>query len=138
MMKSRGLLLIHTICLVFLSFHVFAQSGNPDMDRYFTRKMEKAHVIGLQAASIQDGELVWQGSYGLREYKSNKGVNDSTLFMIASSTKPVTALGVLLLYEKGKLDLDAPVNSYMPFEIINPNFPDSAIRRSSGMLDHTK
>lgn len=43
--------------------------GIPSLDKYFAKQMEKAHVIGLQAASIQDGELVWQGSYGLKAYQ---------------------------------------------------------------------
>jgi len=61
-----------------------AQSGDPKLDDYFTRKMKKADLIGLQVASIGNGELVWQGSYGLKEINTGNAVNDSTLFQIAS------------------------------------------------------
>lgn len=135
-MKNRISLLITAIVLVQIPGTLIAQSGNDKLDKYFTKQIEKAHVIGLQAASIQDGELVWQGSYGLKEHKTDKEVNDSTLFMIASCSKPVTALGILLLYERGLLDLDEPVNTYLPFEIINPNYPDSLIT-SRMLLAHT-
>jgi CubicO group peptidase (beta-lactamase class C family) len=135
-MKYRIVLLLACILLVPAYPHLFAQSGNSKLDHYFTRKMEKAHIIGMQAASIQDGELVWEGSYGLKEYNTGKKVNDSTLFMIASCSKPVTALGIMLLYDRGKLDLDDPVNRYLPFAIKNPNFPDRAITIRM-LLTHT-
>ncbi len=135
-MKNRTILLLAGILLLHAYSPLSAQSGNTKLDKYFTKKMEKAHIIGLQAASIQDGELVWQGSYGLKEYKTGKEVNDSTLFMIASCSKPVTALGIMLLFDHGKLDLDDPVNNYLPFTISNPNHPDSAITIRM-LLTHT-
>jgi CubicO group peptidase (beta-lactamase class C family) len=135
-MIKRVYLLLTVIFLVQFQASLLAQSGNSKMDKYFTKQMEKAQIIGLQAASIQDGELVWQGSYGLKEYKTDKKVNDSTLFMIASSTKPVTALGIMLLYDKGILDLDDAVNKYLPFALKNPNFPDSTITIRM-LLTHT-
>lgn len=135
-MKNRVILLLAGILLIHAYSPLSAQSGNSKMDKYFTKKMEKANVIGLQAASIQDGELVWQGSYGLKEYKTEKEVNDSTLFMIASCSKPVTALGIMLLFDHGKLDLDDPVNKYLSFPISNPNHPDSTITIRM-LLTHT-
>jgi len=135
-MKTRTILLLAGLLLIHAYSPLSAQSGDVKLDKYFTRQMEKAHIIGLQAARIQDGELVWQGSYGLKEYKTGKEVNDSTLFMIASCSKPVTALGIMLLYDRGKLDLDDPVNTYLPFEVSNPNHQDSPITIRM-LLTHT-
>jgi CubicO group peptidase (beta-lactamase class C family) len=89
--------------------------------------MEKSDRIGMQAAYISNGELTWVGSYGVKTYQTNDSVNDSTLFMIASSSKPVTALALMKLYDQGKLGLDDDINSYLPFEVRNPNFPDAKI-----------
>ncbi len=76
-----------------------AQSDHQKIDKYFTNHYEKAKIIGLQVASIGDGELVWQGSYGEKENLSGDMVNDSTLFLMASCTKPVTSLGIMKLYD---------------------------------------
>jgi len=135
-MKKRIFLLLIGFFLAHTYSPMFAQSGNDKLDKYFTKKMEKANILGLQAASIQDGELVWKGSYGLQEYMTDKEVNDSTLFMIASCSKPVTALGIMLLYERGILDLDAPISKYLPFKISNPSYPDSSITARM-LLSHT-
>lgn len=96
------------------------------LDRFLTRKMTKAGLIGLQVAWVTE-DHIWQGNYGLQEYGTDKRVNENTLFMIASCSKPVVALGILKLVDQGKLQLDDPVNSYLPFPIVNPHFPEEEI-----------
>jgi len=127
-----GSIIIFSILLVPLR----GQSDAQKLDEYFARKMLKADVIGLQAASVSQGELVWHGSFGLKEWQTGKEVNDSTLFQIASCSKPVTSLGIMLLYDRGLLDLDADVNSYLPYKIRNPHYPDEAITLRM-LLTHT-
>jgi CubicO group peptidase (beta-lactamase class C family) len=134
-MKKTPYLLLG-ICLLLIMSAACTQSPKPNLDDYFQRKMEKADLIGLQVASIGDGELVWQGSYGLINIQSGERVNDSTLFQIASCSKPVTSLGIMLLYDRGLLDLDADVNTYLPFDIRNPHYPDKAITIRM-LLTHT-
>jgi len=95
----------------------YAQTRNTSLDKFFTKKMEKAHIVGMQAAFLKDGELQWMGSYGLKNYKTNERVNDSTLFMIASTSKPVTALALLKLYDQNLIGLDNDINDYLPFKI---------------------
>lgn len=81
----------------------------------------------MQAAYIADGELTWVGSYGVKIFHTNDKVNDSTLFMTASISKPVTALALMKLYDQEKLRLDDDINNYLPFDVRNPNFPDDKI-----------
>jgi len=135
-MIKRVWLLPVVFLLIQLQPQLVAQPGNSDWDQYFIKKMDRAHIVGLQAASIQNGELYWLGSYGMKEYNSEKRVNDSTLFMIASCSKPVTALGIMLLYERGKLELDDPVNKYLPFSVINPHHREKDITIRM-LLTHT-
>jgi CubicO group peptidase (beta-lactamase class C family) len=106
---------------------VQAQHVNEKLDRYFSDHIDKAKIIGLQVASIGDGELVWHGSYGVKEYQTELEVNDSTLFLMASCSKPVTSLGIMKLYDQGKLDLDDDINDYLSFLVSNPSFPDEVI-----------
>ena len=106
------------------------------MDSYFLENLGKARLVGLQVASIGDGELVWKGSYGVKDFRSGEPVNDSTLFMIASCSKPVTALGVMKLYDQGQLELDDDVNKYLPFVVRNPHHPEQKITVRM-LLTHT-
>jgi CubicO group peptidase (beta-lactamase class C family) len=106
---------------------VKAQSGNPELDDFFEKKMKKSDRIGMQAAYISKGELTWTGNYGVKTFQTGDDVNDSTVFMTASISKPVTALAVMKLYDQRKIDLDADINNYLPFHVRNPNYPEDAI-----------
>jgi CubicO group peptidase (beta-lactamase class C family) len=134
-MKLIIIILLSGLVLLFPN-EIRPQTGNKKLDDYFTRKMQKAQIIGLQVASVGNGELVWHGSYGVKEMNTTNSVNDSTLFMIASCSKPVTALGIMKLYDQGKIDLDDDVNDYLPFNIINPNYPEEKITIRM-LLTHT-
>ena len=121
-------LIIITIAICLLGYNnSYGQSSNQKLDKYFIKKMNKAKRIGMQVAYITDGELQWVGSYGIKTYQQEDQVNDSTLFMIASISKPVTALSLLKLYDQGRVELDKDINDYLPFKVANPNYPNNKI-----------
>ena len=125
-MKHVQIIILLTLSLI-ASLGLHAQSENPELDRFLLRKMKKSGRIGMQAAYISNGKLTWVGSYGVKTYQTDDKVNDSTLFMIASTSKPVTALALMKLYDQGKLKLDDDINMYLPFKVKNPNFPEDTI-----------
>lgn len=125
-MKHAQMIFLLAYSLI-TSTSLYAQKENAELDHYLLKKMEKAGRIGMQAAYISNGELTWVGSYGVKTFQTNDRVNDSTLFMTASISKPVTALALMKLYDQGKLNLDDDINDYLPFEVRNPNFPDAEI-----------
>jgi CubicO group peptidase (beta-lactamase class C family) len=91
------------------------------------RKMKRSDRIGMQVAYLSNGELSWTGSYGIKTYQQMDKINDSTVFMTASISKPVTALAMMKLFDEGLIDLDDPINKILPFEISNPNYPNNDI-----------
>jgi CubicO group peptidase (beta-lactamase class C family) len=76
-------------------------------------RMRHYRVPGVSIAIIQGGRIAWAKGYGVVDLESKTPVTPKTLFEAASLSKPVTALAVLRLAEKGKLALDAPVNSML-------------------------
>lgn len=105
--------------------------------------MNKAHLAGMQVAYFHGEGPTQVGSFGFRHYSKRERVNDSTLFMVASCSKPVTAAGLMLLSERGRIDLDQDVSIYLPFRIRNPFFPNEPITtrmlltHTSGLADNT-
>src|SRR3989449_1608595 len=73
---------------------------------------------GVQVAVAVNGKLVWSEGFGYADAERQQPVTRETQFRIGSVSKPLTATAVVLLYERGKLDLDAPVQRYVP------SFPD--------------
>lgn len=121
--KIKLVLALSLLC----AFSLYAQTDKPKLDKFLLKKMKKSGRIGMQAAYIANGELAWAGSYGIKTYQTDDMVNDSTLFMIASTSKPVTALAMMKLYDDGKVNLDDEINDYLHFKVYNPNFPNDEI-----------
>ncbi len=98
--------------------------------------MDASHIPGLTACVIYDGEIIWNGAFGMANFEQDTEVTDSTLFVICSMSKPFTGTALMQLYEEGLLDLDDDINDYLSFEAVNPHHPDSAITFWS-LLTHT-
>jgi CubicO group peptidase (beta-lactamase class C family) len=98
-----------------------------DLALFMTQELAKAHVPGLSAAIVKGGKLAWTGAYGFADLELQKPALPQTVYMIASVSKTVTATGVMRAVEKGLVDLDADVQTYLPFPLRSPHFPDKAI-----------
>jgi len=76
--------------------------------------MASTHVPGLSVAIVENGEYEWSAGFGFADAENNAPANEHTLFRLASISKPLTATAAMQLWEKGVLDLDAPVQKYCP------------------------
>ena len=76
--------------------------------------MEKHTVPGVSISMFEDGEIVWSRDVGVRSSKCGGQVTPDTIFEAASISKPVFAYAVLGLHERGIIDLDAPLDDYLP------------------------
>jgi serine beta-lactamase-like protein LACTB len=71
-------------------------------------------VPGLSAAVVRDRELRWSSGYGLADVENEVPATPASVYRLASVSKPITATAVLQLVERGRLDLDAPIQRYVP------------------------
>ncbi len=74
-------------------------------------RMKHYKVPGVSVAVINDGKVEWAKGYGVTEAGGSTPVTAETMFQAASISKPVAAMGMLALVEKGLLTLDEDVNS---------------------------
>jgi CubicO group peptidase (beta-lactamase class C family) len=71
-------------------------------------------IPAVQVAVAVDGKLVWSEAFGHADLARRIRTTNHTMFRIGSVSKPLTAYAVALLVADGKLDLDAPVQKYVP------------------------
>ena len=71
-------------------------------------------VAGLAAAIMVDGDIVWSGGFGWSDVARGIPMSDSTVSRVGSISKPVANVADMLLVDLGRLDLDAPVSTYLP------------------------
>ena len=78
--------------------------------------MVESEIPGLAIALSRDGEIVWSAGYGYAEMEHRVPVYpDRTRFRIGSISKSLTAAGLGILMDQGKIDPDAPVQTYVPY-----------------------
>jgi serine beta-lactamase-like protein LACTB, mitochondrial len=76
-------------------------------------RMTQLGVPGLAAAVVSHEQVVWAAPFGMADLENGVSVRTTTSFRLASLSKPITAVAVLQLVERGKIDLDAPVQRYV-------------------------
>lgn len=84
------------------------------IDAYVTEQMDNLGIPGMALGIVQDGQIAHVQGFGVAD-SSGSAVTPQTPFYIGSVTKSFTALAVMQLVEEGKVDLDAPVQTYLPW-----------------------
>lgn len=83
-------------------------------DRYLSNEVEDGRLIGVHGMVFQDGKLVYDQTYGLRDRDSKDSLRGDELYFIQSMTKPIVSVALMTLYDEGKFQLDDPVSKYLP------------------------
>ena len=102
-----------TIVLMLLCQLGFAQSKQKQVDDFLLRQLHDSKIPGMQVAVVQKGKIVFSKAYGIANIQDNVQVDNKTIFAINSCTKAFTGVAIMQLVEEGKLDLNAPISSYI-------------------------
>jgi len=89
-------------------------AAQPDFDLAARRAIEAYDATGLTVAVMEDGKLSFVGAYGVLRQGKRKKVTEDTLFPIASISKAFTTTALAILVDRGQVDWDAPVKTYIP------------------------
>jgi CubicO group peptidase (beta-lactamase class C family) len=90
------------------------------IDAYIEQQMRRLHIPGASLAIVEGDKIVHLRGFG-KARPSGEVPTPQTPFFIGSLTKSITALAVMQLVEAGKVELDAPVQRYLPwFRIADP------------------
>jgi len=76
--------------------------------------VEDGSLSGSVTLLARDGKVLSFEAVGLADIATKKPMERDSVFWIASMTKPMTALGVMMLQEEGKLSLDDPIEKHLP------------------------
>ena len=146
MAKSRtGLILLIMVCLSTLTLIGCGKTAKlepggvstnealvsySEVDDYIEQQMMGEDIPGLAVVVVQGDEIVYLKGFGVTSLKDPSPVTPQTIFDLASISKSFTALGVLLLRDEGLIDLDAPVQQYLPdFQLADPRASEITVRQ---------
>ncbi len=119
--------------LMLASLSASANDVTLEADRMLRQFASESGSPGLSVSVAQDGRLVWSRGFGYADIEQRVPVEPSTTkFRVGSVVKPMTALALVTLVERGSIDLDADVRRYVP------TFPEKAhvfsVRQLAGHL----
>ena len=128
-MKSK-LLIIRIVAITVLAASAgSAQAPAPlpadtivKIEKAITSFMAQQNIPGMTIAIVHDNQIRFQRGYGMAEVENFVPAKALTVYRIASVSKALTAVAAMQLVEKGKLDLDAPIQKYVP-SFPTKNFP---------------
>lgn len=90
------------------------QVDKDKIDAYLQARMQTASIPGLALGVVYGDQVVYLKGYGIAG-PDGRAVTAQTPFILGSTSKSFTALAVMQLVEAGKIDLDAPVTTYLPW-----------------------
>lgn len=88
---------------------------------------EKDAIIGFSVSVIDDKGVIYENGFGYTDIEMSKKYSPNTTQNIASISKTLIGISLLKAQELGKLNLNDPINKYLPFEITNPKYPETPI-----------
>jgi CubicO group peptidase (beta-lactamase class C family) len=84
------------------------------IDNLLQEYIDKKWVGGATAIVVKDGKIIYYKALGLSDVDNKTAMKKDAIFRIASQTKAITSVAIMMLYEEGKLLLDDPVSRYIP------------------------
>jgi CubicO group peptidase (beta-lactamase class C family) len=107
-----------------------------ELDRYIERAMKGLKAPGLSISLVAGKTLLLEKGYGWADRKTGRRVTADTIFSLGSISKLFTSTAIMKLVEAGKVDLDAPVVTYIPELSLKTR--DSSLRNVTvrSMLTH--
>lgn len=106
-------------CFLFYTQSLFSQKNDIEtfkkLSEYLQTYIDYKRIPSISAGVYKKGEIFWLDAKGLIDLENFVPAKNTSLYRIASITKPITAVAVMQLYEKGLIDLDAEINTYVPY-----------------------
>jgi CubicO group peptidase (beta-lactamase class C family) len=92
----------------------FSSKGLEAYQQAMRALVDEGKLAGVTSLVARHGKVVHFDAYGLQDLESKKPVTKDTIFRIASMTKPVAGVAMMMLWEQGKWALDDPVAKHIP------------------------
>lgn len=92
----------------------FSSERLKQLNREMYSWVEKGWIPGSVALIVHNGKIAYFNAVGYDDIAAKKMIRKDAIFRIASQTKAITSVAIMILHEEGKLLLDDPVSKYIP------------------------
>ena len=125
----RSISFIHLTLLIFLPSQTFAFEGLPfatpesvgvsshrleRLEESMQRYIDNEYLAGTVTLIARDGKIIHFKSQGWKSKENDEKMENDTLFVIMSMTKPIVSVALMMLYEEGRFLLTDPISDWIP------------------------
>lgn len=111
-------------------------TDNSTMHETILKYINRYKLNGVSLVIAKGNKIIYSYNHGFLDTGKSKPVNNESLLRTASVTKFITAIGLLKLYDEGKIKLDEDIGKYLGIKIANPRHPKSPITVRQ-LMSHT-
>ena len=121
----------------------FSTDGLKILQRTMRALVDDAKLAGVTTLVARHGKVVYLDAYGVQDLATKRPVTKDTIFRLASMTKPVVGVAMMMLWEEGKWTLDDPVAKHIPefagLKVATPNgaVPQARPMTMRQLMSHT-
>ena len=121
----------------------FSTDGLKTLQRTMRALVDDAKLAGVTTLVARHGKVVYLDAYGVQDLATRKPVTKDTIFRLASMTKPIVGVAMMMLWEEGKWTLDDPVAKHIPefagLKVATPNgeVPQARPMTMRQLMSHT-
>ncbi len=101
--------------LIFSFNSIYAQKLISKLDNYLNTYFENKNIPSISAGISSNNVVIWSEAKGYIDLENNVPATNESIYRIASISKSITAVAVMQLVEKGKINLDDDARKYIPY-----------------------
>ena len=114
-----------------------AQDQFEPVRQRIAKALTDSNVPSIAVAVARDGKIVWEQGFGWADRENRVPASEHSLYSLASISKPMTATGLMVLKERGKIALDKPINDYLGEAKLQARVGDAAGATVRRVANHT-
>jgi CubicO group peptidase (beta-lactamase class C family) len=80
---------------------------------FIKQQLTERRLPSISVAVARDGKIIWEEAFGWADRENRIAATPHTMYSLASISKPITATGLMILKERGRIELDRPINEYL-------------------------
>jgi len=102
-----------------------------NVNDYLTAELDSIQkngkINGFAVAMVNQEGVLYEKGFGFSNWETKEKYTENTIQHIASVSKTLIGISLMKAKEQGKLNLDDPIQDYLPFKVINPNYPNEIL-----------
>lgn len=107
------------------------------VDAWLDSEQAYIHLPALSAGVVVGDDLIWAKGYGTIDVQRTVPASPKTIYSICSISKLFTSVALMQQYDAGKVRLDEPITTYLPWAKLKPTSDDSGPVTIRGILSHS-